>query len=124
MLKNLIRDAFDGRQADFARAIKKSTAQVNQWVSGYRALGDAGARHIEITLGLGQGYFDGRQPICPSVATDQREEAMLGYFRNLSEKEKDEVIRGFQETERKAIETAMKLSPERLEALLRRRREA
>lgn len=58
-LKSLIDARFGGVQADFARAIKRSPAQVNQWLSGHRLLGDAGARHIEITLGLPIGFFDG-----------------------------------------------------------------
>ena len=122
LLKALIKDAFDGSQAEFARAIKKSTAQVNQWVSGYRALGDAGARHIEITLNLGQGYFDGGQRSCSTIAPNQKEDALLGYFRVLSEKDKDEVIRELQEKERLAVESALRLSPAQLEALLRQRR--
>lgn len=63
MLRALI-DAppFDGNQAEFARKIGKSPAQVNQWLTGHRALGDAGARNIEMKLGLGLGYFDGATP--------------------------------------------------------------
>lgn len=61
MLRDLI-DAkpFNGNQAEFARKIKKSPAQVNQWLTGHRALGDAGARGIELALNLDSGYFDGR----------------------------------------------------------------
>lgn len=66
LLQRLVDTRFDGSQAEFARAIKRSPAQVNQWLSGHRKLGDAGARHIELTLGLAPGYFDdkcGRPPI-------------------------------------------------------------
>ena len=66
LLQRLVDTRFDGSQAEFARAIKRSPAQVNQWFSGHRKLGDAGARHIELTLGLVPGYFDdkcGRPPI-------------------------------------------------------------
>lgn len=58
VLIDLIKEKFGGNQAEFARAIKRSPSQVHQWVSGHRNLGEAGARHIEITLGLPQGYFD------------------------------------------------------------------
>lgn len=49
---------FHGNKAAFARAIKRSPSQVSQWISGNRDLGDAGARVIEMALGLPQGYFD------------------------------------------------------------------
>lgn len=58
LLKKLIEERFDGSQAEFARKIKRSPAQVNQWLTGHRALGDAGARNIELELGLPSGYFD------------------------------------------------------------------
>lgn len=57
-LKKLIDDYFSGSQAKFARAIKKSPAQVHQWLVGNRTLGDAGCRTIELTLKLPQGFFD------------------------------------------------------------------
>lgn len=60
LLKALIEDRFGGSQAKFARAIKRSPAQVNQWLTGNRALGDAGARTIELALDLPAGYFDQR----------------------------------------------------------------
>ncbi len=60
LLRALIHDRFDGNQTEFARAIKRSPAQVNQWLSGHRKLGDGGARTIELALGLQQGYFDQR----------------------------------------------------------------
>lgn len=59
LLQRLINDRFSGSQADFARAIKRSAPQINQWLSGHRVIGDAGARHIELTLKLPSGYFDG-----------------------------------------------------------------
>lgn len=62
LLKQLIDDRFGGNQADFARAIKRQPAQVNQWLTGYRALGDAGARNIELALNLPNGYFDHTVP--------------------------------------------------------------
>ena len=63
ILQELIDARFNGNQAEFARAIKRSSAQVNQWLSGHRKIGDGGARHIELTLNLGKdsqgkGYFD------------------------------------------------------------------
>lgn len=61
LLKALIADRFNGNQTHFAKAIKRSPAQVNQWLTGHRALGDAGARTIELALNLPPGYFD--QPL-------------------------------------------------------------
>lgn len=58
LLHDLVSSRFNGSQAEFARAIKRSPAQVHQWLSGYRAIGDAGARHIELSLELIPGYFD------------------------------------------------------------------
>ncbi|WP_273702974.1 S24 family peptidase [Candidatus Accumulibacter vicinus] len=57
-LRALIQSRFGGNQAAFAAAIKRSPAQVNQWLSGHRAIGDAGARIIELALDLPPGYFD------------------------------------------------------------------
>ena len=72
ILQALIDDRFDGKQIDFAKAICKQAAQVNQWLTGRRNFGDASARHVEITLGLGQGYFDGNATPTrpPSVAVE------------------------------------------------------
>lgn len=58
LLQELIAVRFSGNQADFARAIHRSPAQVNQWLSGHRRIGDAGARTIEMALNLEAGYFD------------------------------------------------------------------
>lgn len=60
-LKALINDRFGGVQAEFARAIKRSPAQVGQWLGRHRKLGDAGARNIELELGI-PGYFDSISP--------------------------------------------------------------
>ena len=60
LLQKLIDDRFDKNQAQFARAIKKSPSQVNQWLNGHRAFGDGSARTVEMKLGLPQGYFDGK----------------------------------------------------------------
>lgn len=57
-LKQLIKERFDDNGAGFGRAIGRSSSQVNHWLTGERNLGDAGSRHIEITLGLPMGYFD------------------------------------------------------------------
>jgi len=59
-LKELIDSRFDGSQAAFSRAIQRAPAQVHHWVSGHRMLGDAGARHIEMTLNLPMGWLDGK----------------------------------------------------------------
>nr|WP_314271707.1 LexA family transcriptional regulator [uncultured Kingella sp.] len=58
-VKYLIKERFNGNQTDFSRAIKKSPAQINQWINGYRNIGDAAALNIEKSLGLPQGYLDG-----------------------------------------------------------------
>lgn len=39
-IKNLIADRFNGNQAEFSRAINKAPAQINQWLNGYRNIGD------------------------------------------------------------------------------------
>ena len=56
-LRELIKTRFDGVQAKFARAIGRSESQVSQWMSGYRNLEGKVARHIEMKLGLPQGYI-------------------------------------------------------------------
>ena len=58
-ISTLIDDRYGGSQAAFARAISKSPAQVHQWLTGNRSVGDGMARHIEMTLGLGEGWMDG-----------------------------------------------------------------
>ena len=58
-VKTLIAENFNGNQTEFARAINKSPAQVNQWMNGYRQIGDAVAVHIEKTLELPIGMLDG-----------------------------------------------------------------
>ncbi len=69
LLRELIDSRYDGNVAAFARAIRKAPAQVHQWLSGHRSLGDAGARHIEMVVpGLWQGYFDGARP--PTALAD------------------------------------------------------
>ena len=58
-VKALIEEKFNGSQADFSRAIGKAPAQVNQWLNGYRNIGDAAALNIEKSLDLPQGFLDG-----------------------------------------------------------------
>lgn len=57
-LKKLVDEWFGGSQAKFAKAIEKNPAQVNQWFTGGRQLGDGGSRAIELALHLPQGFFD------------------------------------------------------------------
>ena len=59
-LQLLIDEKFKGNAAAFARAIERSPAQVHHWLKGIRSIGDAGARHIELTLDLPQGWFNGK----------------------------------------------------------------
>jgi hypothetical protein len=58
ILADLIKEHFGNSKAEFARTIKRSPAQVSQWLSGNRQLGDAGARIIEKALALPLGFFD------------------------------------------------------------------
>lgn len=57
-LRNLIREKFGGSQAAFASAINRSPAQVNQWLTGVRGLGDGTCRVVESALGLPMGWMD------------------------------------------------------------------
>ena len=57
-LLRLIDQHCAGNKKAFAQKIGRSPAQLSQWVSGHRAIGDAGARIIETALNLPQGYFD------------------------------------------------------------------
>lgn len=67
LLLQLIKTRFEGNQAAFARAIKKSPNQVNQWLTGYRSVGDGAARNIENMLGIGNLWMDGKEPGAPSI---------------------------------------------------------
>lgn len=54
----LIEKDFGGSQVNFAKAIDRSTAQVNALVKNRKHVGDALALYIERTLNLGVGWFD------------------------------------------------------------------
>lgn len=69
-LLDLINSQFNGSQVDFAKKIKKSSAQVNQWVTGFRNLGEKAAREIENELKLGKGWFDDFQSGAQSQEID------------------------------------------------------
>lgn len=58
LLRQLIDDHYGGSQAAFARAIKRSPSQVNQWLSGHRTLDLKGMAIIERAIGR-PGYFVG-----------------------------------------------------------------
>lgn len=58
LLRALLDERYQGSQAAMARALGRAPSQIHQWLSGHRAIGDAGARHIELTLGLPPGYFN------------------------------------------------------------------
>ena len=58
ILDNLVATRYKGNKAAFARAIKRTPSQVSQWLSGRRKIGEAGARLIEMSMGLPTGYFD------------------------------------------------------------------
>lgn len=59
-VKALIKDRFEGKQADFARAIGRSPAVVWQWLNGHRNIGEKVARDIERKLRMTEGELDGR----------------------------------------------------------------
>lgn len=67
-LRALIDDRYAGKQSSFAHEIKRSPAQVNQWLSGVRRLGDGACRVIETAMDLPLGWMDGLGPItdCPA----------------------------------------------------------
>lgn len=54
----LIEKEFGGSQVKFAKAIERSTTQVNALARGRKVIGDALALYIERKLGLGVGWFD------------------------------------------------------------------
>ena len=54
----LIEKEFGGSQVKFAKAIERSTTQVNALVKGRKVIGDALALYIERKLDLGVGWFD------------------------------------------------------------------
>lgn len=54
---HLIENSFNGSQVKFAKAINRSPAQVNQWVTNRRTIGDALALHIEQSLNLPLGWL-------------------------------------------------------------------
>lgn len=58
-LKKLIDEKFSGSQIDFSRRVGMQPAQVNQWLNGYRSLGERSARKIEQSLGLKKYFLDG-----------------------------------------------------------------
>lgn len=62
-MKELIEKRFNGSQAEFARAIEKAPAQVNQWLNGYRNIGNGAAAHIEGVLSLPRGWLDSKESI-------------------------------------------------------------
>ena len=79
-LLDLVQSRFGGNQAKFAAAINRSPSQVNQWMSGHRALGDAGARTIEVALKLPMGYFDSARRLLaesPSPPAYREEETRI-----------------------------------------------
>jgi hypothetical protein len=135
LLQEIIDSRFDGSQAAFARAIKRSPSQVHQWLTGHRMLGDAGARHIELSLRLEPGYFGDGSSTTFVVVNDghgspatlsltPRQRVMLGLMEGMAEAEQDKVIRELQEAQQRAEESALTLTPERLEAILHQKRQA
>lgn len=52
------RERFDDVAGSLARAINRSSSQVHQWIAGSRSISEDSARHIEISLGLPEGWMD------------------------------------------------------------------
>jgi hypothetical protein len=61
-VRTLITERFKGSQISLAAALGKSPAQVYQWLSERRAIGDKLARDIESKLSLPAGWLDGIDP--------------------------------------------------------------
>ncbi|MBA3774654.1 MAG: helix-turn-helix transcriptional regulator [Ramlibacter sp.] len=58
-LKGLIASPkFDGKQAELARKAGISPSQLNQWLTGYRNIGEKAARSLEESLDLPAGWLD------------------------------------------------------------------
>lgn len=57
-LAALIKDRFGDNAAAFARAIDRSSSQVNDMLSGRKSFGEKVARYIENKLNLTDGWFD------------------------------------------------------------------
>lgn len=58
LLKLLIDRNFNGKQAEFARRVGIRPTQINQWLNGFRNMGEHSARAIEKTLGLAPLWLD------------------------------------------------------------------
>lgn len=57
-LVRLIESRYGGSQAEFARAIDRAPAQISQWITERRNIGEAAARHIERQLDLAPFVLD------------------------------------------------------------------
>ena len=72
-VRQLIDENFNGRQADFAKAIKKAPTQVSHWLTGERNIGDGVASQIEAAFDLPRGCRRKRllqQRACRNCAHD------------------------------------------------------
>jgi phage repressor protein C with HTH and peptisase S24 domain len=72
-LRRLIDDKFNGNQSDFAKAVGRKPAQINQLLRERRQIGEATASLIEKRLGLPQGFFD--DPTINSRSADDPDES-------------------------------------------------
>jgi len=85
----LIKTRFDGNQADFARAISRSSSVVWQYLSGHRDIGEKFARHVESKLHLPVGWLDkgsdkdSEVPVSDNVAVTPDEVQMLKIWRSM-----------------------------------------
>ena len=69
-VRQIIKERFEGRVVDFARAIERSPAQVWQFMNA-RSVGEKLARDIEEKLGLPQGALDGVKRSAPELTADE-----------------------------------------------------
>ena len=72
-IRRIIEQRFDGNKSEFARAALVAPAQISQWLSGYRNIGEKAARKIEEALGMASGALD-IDADNPSSPSHQRQE--------------------------------------------------
>ncbi len=82
IIARLIADEFGGKQAELARKIDRSPAQISQWLTGRRAIGDASAINIEAKLKK-PGLFHDLPRATDHSVNDQRLTALLSEIKNI-----------------------------------------
>lgn len=79
-LRLLIDEKFSGSQVDFSRSTGINPTQVNQWLNGYRALGEKSARKIESILGLKKYWLDNVERNKPATTKDSKQSIAFANF--------------------------------------------